>query len=88
MKEQDFSGIQQVIYIKLGEGGSWERQCLQDGTIRVGFYEVPSDLAQSRDVAAIRQWHLVVHIMRRKRNIFTPDGDRSPFGHGLMGVQD
>lgn len=58
MKEQDFSGIQQVIYIKLGEGGSWERQCLQDGTIRVGFYEVPSDLAQSRDVAAIRQIYI------------------------------
>ncbi len=26
-----------VRYIKLGEGGSWEKECLEKGTIRIGF---------------------------------------------------
>jgi hypothetical protein len=26
-----------VRYIKLGEGGSWEKECLDRGTVRFGF---------------------------------------------------
>jgi hypothetical protein len=52
------SGIKQVFYIKLGEGGAWEQLCIQDGTIRLGFYEVPSAIAQSRDTEAIRRIYL------------------------------
>lgn len=54
----DLKRISQAFYIKLGEGGSWECICLQDGTIRVGFYEVSAALAQSRDTKAIRQIYL------------------------------
>ena len=42
-------------YIKLGPKGAWEAKCLQEGTLRLGFYEVPHDLAQAGDEMAIRQ---------------------------------
>ena len=31
-------------YIKLGGGGGWEAQCLKEGTLRLGYYEVPHEL--------------------------------------------
>lgn len=58
MVKSDLSKIKQAFYIKLGEGGRWERLCFQDGTIRVGFYEVPAALVQSRNTEAIRQIYL------------------------------
>ncbi len=32
-----------VRYIKLGEGGSWERECLEKGIIRIGFGSAQSE---------------------------------------------
>ena len=32
-----------VRYIKLGEAGSWEHECLQKGIIRIGFYSAQPD---------------------------------------------
>lgn len=58
MVKSDLSKIKQAFYIKLGEGGSWERLCFQDGTIRMGFYEVPAATAVNRDVEGIRQTYL------------------------------
>lgn len=32
-----------VRYIKLGEAGAWEKECLQKGIIRIGFYSAQPD---------------------------------------------
>lgn len=58
MTESGLLNIKQALYIKLGEGGAWERLCLQDGTIRVGFYDVSPDLVFTRHVEGIRQVYL------------------------------
>jgi hypothetical protein len=41
-------------YIKLGGGGGWEAQCLKEGTMRLGYYEVPHELGLKRDKEAIK----------------------------------
>ncbi|KNC91237.1 hypothetical protein [Trabulsiella odontotermitis] len=33
-----------VQFIKLGEAGEWERQCLSDGTLRFGYNQTPNSL--------------------------------------------
>ncbi len=36
---------ERVLFIKLGSGGEWERECLeQTQTLRLGFWEVPHDV--------------------------------------------
>jgi hypothetical protein len=32
------------LYIKLGESGSWEAECISNGTLRLGYRELPHDL--------------------------------------------
>lgn len=34
----------EVNFIKLGSGGEWEAECLRNGTIRVGYNEIPREL--------------------------------------------
>lgn len=48
----------QVKYIKLGEKGQWEDICLQEGTLRLGYYEVPHELALAGDKKAICEIYL------------------------------
>ncbi len=43
-------------YIKLGRSGCWEGLCLADGTLRLGYYEVPHELAQTGDLEALRAY--------------------------------
>jgi Restriction endonuclease len=45
-------------YIKLGEKGVWERHCFDRGIIRLGYYEVPHELALSGNKEAIRQIYI------------------------------
>lgn len=45
-------------YIKLGEGGDWQNFCVEDGTARLGYYEVPHELGMARDRDGIRQLYL------------------------------
>jgi hypothetical protein len=33
-----------VQFIKLGEAGEWERECISDGTIRFGYHQTPDNL--------------------------------------------
>jgi hypothetical protein len=33
-----------IQFIKLGEAGEWERQCLSDGTLRFGYHQTPNSL--------------------------------------------
>ena len=46
--------IKQAKYIKLGGNGRWEDRCFGDGTIRLGYYEVPHELGLNGDKSAIR----------------------------------
>lgn len=36
-----------ALYIKLGEGGKWEKECLTEGTLRFRYREVPHDVCMS-----------------------------------------
>ncbi len=58
MSKIDLSGIRHVHYIKLGEGGLWERTCFAEGTLRGGYYEVAPELPLNRDFEGIRQVYL------------------------------
>ncbi len=43
-------------YIKLGEKGVWDRRCIrEEGTMRLGYYEVPHELALARDFDKLKQ---------------------------------
>jgi hypothetical protein len=35
------------LYIKLGESGSWEADCIRDGTLRLGYQELPHELCNA-----------------------------------------
>lgn len=39
----DFSKVKQAKYIKLGREGKWDELCFKDGTLRLGYNEVPAD---------------------------------------------
>ena len=41
-------------YIKLGRGGCWEELCLADGTLRLGYNEVPHGLAETGSLEDLR----------------------------------
>jgi hypothetical protein len=38
---------QKALFIKLGEGGMWEAECLRNGTLRFGYQEVPHTICTS-----------------------------------------
>jgi hypothetical protein len=43
-----------ALYIKLGEGGRWERSSIENGEIRFGFQEIPHEICQRGDWVAAR----------------------------------
>ena len=49
-----------ALYIKLGESGIWEADCIRDGTLRLGYRELPHEVcSQGRwedAVAEARKW--------------------------------
>lgn len=50
--------IKEAKYIKLGEKGEWEKLCLADGTLRLGYYEIPHALGVAGDREGIRSIYL------------------------------
>ncbi len=50
--------IKQAKYIKLGRKGKWEPICLEDGTLRLGYYEVPHEVALTGKKEAIRDIYM------------------------------
>jgi hypothetical protein len=38
-----------ALFIKLGEGGDWESDCVHSGTLRLGYDDVPHELCTSSD---------------------------------------
>jgi len=46
-----------ALYIKLGRGGSWEKECLENGILRFGYNETPFDAAVAGKWKAVeKQW--------------------------------
>lgn len=45
-------------YIKLGEKGAWERLCIDDGTLRLKYQDVPHDIAVTGDFDGLRAYFL------------------------------
>lgn len=43
-----------ALFIKLEKGGSWERECIQRGTLRLGYYELPHNLCLSSDWGTVK----------------------------------
>ena len=35
------------LYIKLGESGSWEKECIREGTLHLGYRELPHNLCNT-----------------------------------------
>lgn len=44
-----------ALYIKLGAGGEWEKECIKDGTLRFGYHEVPHDVCMSGNWAEVER---------------------------------
>jgi hypothetical protein len=42
-----------ALYIKLGDAGKWERDCIERGIIRFGYYETPFEAAVAGDWEAV-----------------------------------
>lgn len=51
MPKPDLSKIKQALYIKLGRTGGYEKICIQDGTIRLGYHGVPEGMSDKDDLA-------------------------------------
>ena len=48
----------QAKYIKLGEGRKWQDLCIDDGTARLAYFEVPHEPGLAENREAIRQVYL------------------------------
>ena len=44
-----------ALYIKLGASGEWEANCVRDGTLRLGYRELPHQLCHTKNWAAAEQ---------------------------------
>lgn len=44
----------EALFIKLGEGGEWESDCIRNGTLRLGYHELPHDLCSSSSWTKVR----------------------------------
>jgi hypothetical protein len=44
-----------AAYLKLGSKGRWEALCLQDGTLRLGYDDVPHEVAAVGEIEALRK---------------------------------
>lgn len=59
MTKIDLMAVKQARYIKLGVGGCWESLCFKDGTLRLGYNEVPHELGLQQDFVGIRDFQIL-----------------------------
>jgi hypothetical protein len=45
----------EVLYIKLGRSGSWEEDCITNGTLRLGYRETPHELCLAKQWDAVQE---------------------------------
>lgn len=55
-----------ALYIKLGEGGSYERECIETGKLRLGYQEWSHELCLRQDRDEIAQFALTRNIVRSR----------------------
>lgn len=55
MKKQQRIDSAKSLFIKLGESGEWERECIRNGTLRLGYHTVPHDNCLSSDWEKVRR---------------------------------
>lgn len=46
---------EKALFIKLGEGGMWEAECLRRGTLRFGYNEIPNAVCAAGDWAEVER---------------------------------
>jgi len=63
-----------ALFIKLGESGEWEAECIKTGTLRLGYHSLPHDICKSGDWA-------------NARNSFPSDADAGSVTRHLNQVQ-
>ena len=57
-KTEQVTEDQNLLYIKLGQGGEWEKNCIEaEGTIRLGFIEADHEVCLSGDWGSISQYY-------------------------------
>lgn len=44
-----------ALFIKLGKGGCWARECLKNGTLRFGYPEIPHSVCNQKEWPEIRR---------------------------------
>ncbi|HEV2199015.1 MAG TPA: hypothetical protein VGR73_04280 [Bryobacteraceae bacterium] len=44
----------EALFIKLGQRGEWEDNCIRDGALRLGYHDLPHDLCVSSNWAKVR----------------------------------
>jgi hypothetical protein len=54
-KEMRRVDAERAFFIKLGERGDWERRCIEDGTIRLGYLSLPHEACASGDWDRVRE---------------------------------
>jgi hypothetical protein len=74
MKEQQRVDSAKVLFIKLGESGEWERECISNETLRLGYREIPHDLCLTGD------WE-------KARDAFPPSADPGSVTRHINQVQ-
>ena len=74
MKEQQRIGSAKALFIKLGESGEWERECISNATLRLGYHAVPHDRCLTGD------WE-------KARDTFPPSADPGSVTRHINQVQ-
>lgn len=74
MKTQQRIDSAKALFIKLGENGEWERECINSGTLRLGYNNVPHEHCLSAD------W-------KKARRSFLPSADPGSVTRHLNQVQ-
>lgn len=71
----NLSNIKKAYFIKLGEKGAWEDYCLQQGELRLGFYEVPDDATDNeiRDAYPEKTKATTTKYINQIRNFYEAD---------------
>ncbi|QWA10353.1 hypothetical protein GTU79_24520 [Sodalis ligni] len=55
----------EVKYIKLGQCGEWEAECIESGFIKFGYHETPHELCLSEKWDEVREvWKISGMVMK------------------------
>jgi hypothetical protein len=74
MKKVQRISASKALFIKLGEGGKWEKECIENGLLRLGYQESEHELCKAGN------WHKV-------RDAFGPDANAGAVNRHLKQIQ-